>query len=233
MKEATKASAGCATSSRRGALLAQAPVDDDPDAVGQRGGVAEVVGHEQGRQRQGAEHVLQLAAHGRARVRVERRERLVEQQDLRVARQGARDRHALALAARQPARALVGQVRDLHAFQQLGARGRRSRRRRRRCRARSCAGRARTPGRRGRPSGARAAGRPWPRRRTRPGRRGRCARGRGAAARRWPAGPSSCRLPRARRARRSRSDAQADAELERAKGDGDVELERLHEESIL
>ena len=29
------------------------------------------------------------------------------------------------------------------------------------------------------------------------------------------------------------SDAQADAELERAKGDGDVELERLHEESIL
>ena len=33
----------------RGALLAQAPVDDDPDAVGQRGGVAEVVGDEQRR----------------------------------------------------------------------------------------------------------------------------------------------------------------------------------------
>ena len=29
------------------------------------------------------------------------------------------------------------------------------------------------------------------------------------------------------------ADAQADAELERAKGDGEVELERLHEESIL
>ena len=118
----------------RGALLAQAPVDDDPDAVGQRGGVAEVVGDEQGRQRQGAEHVLQLAAHGRARVRVERRERLVEEQDLRVARQGARDGHALALAARQPARALVGQVGDAARARAARARARRSRRRRRRWR---------------------------------------------------------------------------------------------------
>ena len=41
-------------------------------------------------------------------------------------------RDALALAARQPARALVGQVRDPHAVQQLAHAGRRSRRRRRR-----------------------------------------------------------------------------------------------------
>ena len=105
----------------------------------------------------------------------------------------------------EPARALVGQVAAmLHAFEQLGHAGVARAPEGDVARARSCAGRARTPGRRGRPSAARAGGRPW-RCGVEPclGRRGRCARGRGAAGRRSPAGPSSCRRRRARRARRS------------------------------
>ena len=47
------------------------------------------------------EQVLQLAAHDAARVRVQRRQRLVEQQHRRVARERARERDALALAAGQ------------------------------------------------------------------------------------------------------------------------------------
>ena len=65
------------------------------------------------------EQLLQLAAHHRARVRVERRERLVEQQHARVARQRAGQRDALALAAGQLARARVGEVGDAEALQQL------------------------------------------------------------------------------------------------------------------
>ena len=103
---------------RRGPLLAQAPVHDHPDPVGQRGRVAEVVGDDERGQRQSAEDVLKLAAHDRARVRVERRQRLVEQQDLRIARQGARDGHALALAARQRPGALAREMADAQALQE-------------------------------------------------------------------------------------------------------------------
>ena len=145
---------------RRGPLLAQPPVDDHPDAVGQRGGIAEVVGDEQRRQRQGAEHVLQLAADDRARVRVERR-RAARRAAGPAARAPARAR-ARRAGARRPraARALAGELRDARGAPAARRRARRRRRRRPRSRARSCAGRARTPGRRSRPSAARAAGRP-------------------------------------------------------------------------
>ena len=50
---------------------------------------------------------------------VERRERLVEQQDLRVARERAGERDALALAARELAGPRVGEVRDPEALEVL------------------------------------------------------------------------------------------------------------------
>ena len=65
------------------------------------------------------EQVLQLAAHDAARVRVQRRQRLVEQQHRRVARQRARERDALALAARQVRRLLAREVGDVEALEQL------------------------------------------------------------------------------------------------------------------
>jgi hypothetical protein len=48
-----------------------------------------------------AHHLLERLLHDRLAARVERRRRLVEQNDFRIAHKGARDRHALLLAARQ------------------------------------------------------------------------------------------------------------------------------------
>ena len=150
----------------RGALLAQAPVHDDPDAVGQRGGVAEVVGHEQrraapGRRARPAARRARPCACGRPAPRAARRGAGPAG---RGPGRGPRPRAgARRPTARQGARRPGGRSARGPAAR---ARGRRSLRRRRRWRAPSCAGRARTPGRRGRPSAARAAGRPWPRRRT-------------------------------------------------------------------
>ena len=85
MKMATKGSAGGATSS--GAPdLAQLAVDDHADLVGERRGILVVVRDEQGREPELAQQLLQLGPHRDLRVRVERRQRLVEQQDARVAR---------------------------------------------------------------------------------------------------------------------------------------------------
>ena len=56
----------------------------------------------------------QLEAHGLAQFGVERRERLVEQQDLRLLHQRTRERHALALTARQLIRHARGKVAELH-----------------------------------------------------------------------------------------------------------------------
>ena len=96
MNEATNASADELLRRRE---LAQAAVDDHSDLVGERGGVLVIVRDEQRGQSELAQELLQLAAHRRLRVRVERRERLVEQQHTGVARDRARDRDPLALAA--------------------------------------------------------------------------------------------------------------------------------------
>ena len=62
-----------------------------------------------------AQPVAQLDAH----LRVERAERLVEQQDLRLDGQRARERHPLALAARQLGRVALAEAVQLHQRQQL------------------------------------------------------------------------------------------------------------------
>ena len=61
----------------------------------------------------------QLEAHGLAQFGVERRERLVEQQNLRLFHQSAGKRHALALAARQLIRHARGKVAELHEVKRL------------------------------------------------------------------------------------------------------------------
>ena len=74
-----------------------------PIAVGERGGVAEVVGDEQRRERELGEQVLQLGAHDRARVRVERR-RAARRAAARPGRARARARARRAGARRRRAR---------------------------------------------------------------------------------------------------------------------------------
>ena len=61
----------------------------------------------------------QLVVEALARQGIERAERLVEQQDLRVADERARDRHALAHAARQLVRIRLGEVGDADELEQL------------------------------------------------------------------------------------------------------------------
>ena len=75
--------------------------------------------HEQRRQRQLGEQLLELAADDAAGVRIERRQRLVEQQHGGVARQRARQGDALALSARQVRRLLRREVRDTEPLEQL------------------------------------------------------------------------------------------------------------------
>ena len=119
MNEATNESAGLRDELGRRAGLAKRAVDDHADLVGERGGVLEVVRHEQDGDLEPGEQLVQLGADRRLRVRVERGERLVEQQHLRVARERARERDALALAAGELARARGREVRDPEALEVL------------------------------------------------------------------------------------------------------------------
>ena len=96
-----------------------------------------------------AAHLLRQAF---AQVDVQAGEGLVQQQQARLRRQRARQRHALLLAARQLVRRAPGGVRQAHQVQHLLHALRRARRaagrrcRRPRCRPRSGAGTARSPG---------------------------------------------------------------------------------------
>ena len=112
VNDATNPSAGCATISCGDANWRSFAVDDHADPVGERGRVLVVVRDEQRRQPELAQQLLQLAAHGDLRVRVERRERLVEEQHARVARERAGERDPLALAAGELGRPRLGEMRD-------------------------------------------------------------------------------------------------------------------------
>ncbi|MNS75462.1 hypothetical protein D3C72_1089840 [compost metagenome] len=63
---------------------------------------------------------LDLGAHFHAQLGVQVRQRFVEQEQRRLARNGAAHGHALALAARQLRRTAVQQVRDLQGFSDAG-----------------------------------------------------------------------------------------------------------------
>ena len=101
---------------RTGQHLGGSALLDDParvehhDAVGEQQRVEHVVGHQE--HRPVGEHRPQCLPHRRRHVDVQRGHRLVEEQEPGLGRQGARDRDALCLTARQPARSAVGQLAD-------------------------------------------------------------------------------------------------------------------------
>ena len=84
-----------------GGELQDDAVADHADAVSERGGILEVVRDEDRRQPEIVEQSAQLRADLGARVRVERRQRLVQQQQRRVSRQRAGERDPLALSPGQ------------------------------------------------------------------------------------------------------------------------------------
>ena len=110
MKLATNASAGAASSSAAAPSCRICPVDDHADAVGERRRVLEVVGDEQGRQPQLGQQLGELGADDRARVRVERRQRLVEQQHRGVAGECPRKRDPLPLTPGEVGRPRLREV---------------------------------------------------------------------------------------------------------------------------
>ena len=79
------------------------------DLVGHGHGLDLVVGDVDGRRLQALVQLLDLGAHGDAQLGVEIRQRLVEQEHLRVAHDGAAHGDALALAAGELARIAVEQ----------------------------------------------------------------------------------------------------------------------------
>ena len=119
MKLATKESLGDADQLLRTPELEDATVDEHADAIGERRGVLEVVGDEERRHPQLSQELVQLRAHGAARVRVERRQRLVEEEDVRLARERASKCDALALAAGELGHARARELDDSQPLEQL------------------------------------------------------------------------------------------------------------------
>ncbi len=102
--------------------LDERPVHHHADPVAERGRVGEVVRDHERRQREPAQRGAELRAHVHPRLRVERRERLVEEQDGRVSRERARESNTLALAAGELTRPRRGEVGDPERLEQLGSR---------------------------------------------------------------------------------------------------------------
>ena len=138
---------------RRADLLDPALAHHD-DPIGQRERLLLVVGDVDRRDAELALDRADLLAQRDADLRVERRQRLVEQQDLRLDRQGPRQRDPLLLPARQLVRVAVALVRQVDQLEQLAdaladlgpsaAAGCAARSRC--CRPRSCSGTGRTTG---------------------------------------------------------------------------------------
>ena len=103
----------------RPADLLEAAAVEDGDAVGDLHRLLLVVRHEHGRhvhlRVQAAEPVAQLGSH----ARVERAERLVEEQDARLRGERAGERHPLPLAARELVRIAVGVAVQLDEIEEL------------------------------------------------------------------------------------------------------------------
>ena len=127
MKSATNGVAGPAVELLRRADLLEAPAAHHRDAVGDRQRLLLVVRHVD---RGDAERLLQLAdlaAHLDPQLRVEVRERFVEQQHLGLDHQGAGDRDALQLAAGElvrPARVVAFELDEAQGAQRRARRSR-------------------------------------------------------------------------------------------------------------
>ena len=158
----------------RRAHLFEPALVEHADAVAHRQRLVLVVRDEQERDAQTPLQRLQLALHLLAQLQVQRAQRLVEQQHLRLADQRARQRHPLALATRELRRPPVADAGQFHQRQQLvGAAVALGladtcapSAHRPRCRGCSCAGTARSPGTRCSPAAHRAGATTCPRRRS-------------------------------------------------------------------
>src|SRR5262245_30466313 len=91
-------------------LDAGGPRREHDDAVGEEHSLVDLVSHEQRGGLGAREDFQQFHLHEFARLRVERGERLVEQQELRLYRESARDIHALAHAAGELVRIVLGKA---------------------------------------------------------------------------------------------------------------------------
>ena len=105
----------------RGAGLLDPALVHHHDEVGQRHRLFLAVGDMDEGDAEPRLQRLQLLAHLDAQERVERRQRLVEQQDLRIGDQRARQRHALLLAAGELRRQAAGVGLHLHELQHARA----------------------------------------------------------------------------------------------------------------
>ena len=112
MKPATDTCAGRAKTSRGVADLHDAAVHEHRHAVGERHRLFLVVRDVDRGDAERALQLLQLEARFEAQLGVEVGQRLVEQEEARLAHDGARQRDALLLAARELARPAREQVAD-------------------------------------------------------------------------------------------------------------------------
>ena len=95
------------------------PGRHDDDAIRQRDRLFEIVGDEHHRLAVGAPQIEQQIAHDLARLRVKRAERLVHQQNLRIADQHLHQPDALPLPAREHVRITVAEAAQADARQPL------------------------------------------------------------------------------------------------------------------
>ncbi len=185
---------------------AAAPLQHD-DIVGQPRHLVERMTDIEHRQLRLVAQPFEIGQDFRAALGVQRRQRLVEEQDLRRRQQRAAERNAAFLAAGQQARAPLEQAAqaekrdDAVDLAGIGFCPRRGASRTGDCRARSCAERGARPGtpcRRGAAAAARKC--PW-RCRARRGRRWRRGPHADGTCRRWPRRRSICRRRTRRTAR--------------------------------
>ena len=137
MKLATNTLAGLAKISCGLRDLLDQAVAHDGDAVGHGQRLELVVGDDDRRLGEVGQHLLDLAAHGLAQLHVEARQRLVEQEAVGIADDGAADGDALLLALGELARQAVEHVVEMQDVARPRRRARRSRRGR--CRS-ACSG---------------------------------------------------------------------------------------------
>ena len=104
----------------RRVALADPPVADDRDPVGERERLVLVVGDEDRRRARVAQHPAHVVAHRRAQARVERGERLVQQHERRVDGERPGERDALLLAARELVGIAPRQAGEPDHLEQLG-----------------------------------------------------------------------------------------------------------------
>ena len=97
---------------------AAGPAAHHQNAVGQRHGFEQIVGDEQRGLAGALERLRQFALQHDAGLRVDRGERLVEQQHGRIDRQRAGERDALAHAARQLMRIVIGEFAEVERVEQ-------------------------------------------------------------------------------------------------------------------